>query len=63
MTEKSCTRRSAIKLATAAAAAGIAAGSGAVTGFPTIWAQTIKDITLKPVRHRHVEPQRRSPSR
>ena len=30
----------------AAAAAGLAAGSGAITGFPTIWAQNIKDITL-----------------
>jgi putative spermidine/putrescine transport system substrate-binding protein len=27
--------------------AGIAAGSGAPTGFPTIWAQNIKDITLR----------------
>src|SRR3954462_5538062 len=30
-----------------AAVAGIAAGSGALTGFPTIWAQNIKDITLR----------------
>ncbi len=29
-----------------AAVAGLAAGSGAITGFPTIWAQNIKDITL-----------------
>ncbi|MCW6506615.1 ABC transporter substrate-binding protein [Lichenifustis flavocetrariae] len=29
-----------------AAAAGLAVGSGAITGFPTIWAQNIKDITL-----------------
>src|ERR1700677_4116084 len=29
------------------AAAGVAAGSGAITGFPTIWAQNIKDITLR----------------
>src|SRR5229473_1596239 len=29
-----------------AAFAGAAAGSGALTGFPTIWAQNIKDITL-----------------
>ena len=29
-----------------AAAAGLAAGSGALGGFPTIWAQNIKDITL-----------------
>lgn len=30
-----------------AATAGLAIGSGAVTGFPTIWAQNIKDITLR----------------
>jgi putative spermidine/putrescine transport system substrate-binding protein len=30
----------------AGAAAGLAAGSGAVTGFPTIWAQNIKDVVL-----------------
>jgi putative spermidine/putrescine transport system substrate-binding protein len=29
-----------------AAAAGAAIGSGAVRGFPTIWAQSIKDVTL-----------------
>ncbi len=28
-------------------AAGAAMGSGAVTGFPTIWAQNIKDVTLR----------------
>src|SRR5580698_1787302 len=28
-------------------AAGVAAGSGAVTGFPTIWAQNIKNVTLR----------------
>jgi putative spermidine/putrescine transport system substrate-binding protein len=27
-------------------AAGVAAGSGALTGFPTIWAQDVKDVTL-----------------
>ena len=31
---------------TALTLAGAAAGSGAITGFPTIWAQTIKDVTL-----------------
>ena len=31
----------------AAAVLGVAAGSGAITGFPTIWAQEIKDITLR----------------
>jgi putative spermidine/putrescine transport system substrate-binding protein len=30
----------------AAASAGVAAGSGAIQGFPTIWAQNIKDVTL-----------------
>lgn len=30
-----------------AAAAGAAAGSGAITGFPTIWAQNIKDIEIR----------------
>jgi putative spermidine/putrescine transport system substrate-binding protein len=31
----------------AAALGGLAAGSGAITGFPTIWAQAIKDVTLR----------------
>ncbi|WP_353860556.1 PotD/PotF family extracellular solute-binding protein [Azospirillum formosense] len=30
-----------------AAAAGVAIGSGAITGFPTIWAQNIKNVTLR----------------
>src|SRR5689334_5976761 len=30
----------------AAAAAGVAAGSGAIKGFPTIWAQSLKDVKL-----------------
>ena len=30
----------------AAAAGGLAAGSGVLTGFPTIWAQNIKDVVL-----------------
>jgi putative spermidine/putrescine transport system substrate-binding protein len=30
----------------AAAAAGLVAGSGLMTGVPTIWAQRLKDITL-----------------
>jgi putative spermidine/putrescine transport system substrate-binding protein len=42
---KTVSRRSAIKLA--GTAAGMAVGSGAITGFPTIWAQAIKDITLR----------------
>src|SRR5471030_2829489 len=37
-------RRSVIK--GGAAAVGLAAGSGAITGFPTIWAQNIKNVTL-----------------
>src|SRR5258707_15754161 len=31
----------------AAALAGVAVGGGAVTGFPTIWAQNIKSVTLR----------------
>ena len=31
------------------AAAGAAAGSSALTGFPTIWAQNIKNVTLRQV--------------
>ena len=38
------TRRQVLK--GAAAVAGTAAGSGAITGFPTIWAQNLKDITI-----------------
>jgi putative spermidine/putrescine transport system substrate-binding protein len=34
-------------LQTASTMAGLAAGSGTLTGFPTIWAQNIKDITLR----------------
>lgn len=30
-----------------AAGVGLAAGSGVVTGFPTVWAQNIKDVTLR----------------
>jgi putative spermidine/putrescine transport system substrate-binding protein len=41
---RSISRRGLIR--TASAAAGIAAGSGALTGFPTIWAQNVKDVTL-----------------
>src|SRR6202171_1194754 len=33
-------------LQSGAALAGLSAGSGSLTGFPTIWAQNIKDITL-----------------
>ena len=37
-------RRSVLK--GSAALAGAAAGSGLITGFPTIWAQNLKDVTL-----------------
>jgi putative spermidine/putrescine transport system substrate-binding protein len=42
---KTFSRRSVLK--GAAATTGLALGSGAVTGFPTIWAQNIKDVTLR----------------
>ncbi|WP_394690634.1 PotD/PotF family extracellular solute-binding protein [Hoeflea sp.] len=42
---KSISRRSVLK--GTAAVAGTAIGSGVVTGFPTIWAQNIKDVTLR----------------
>ena len=42
---KPFSRRSVLK--GAAATTGLALGSGAVTGFPTIWAQNIKDVTLR----------------
>ena len=38
------TRRGVLK--GGAAVAGLAAGSGALTVFPTIWAQNIKDVTI-----------------
>ncbi|MDP2699124.1 PotD/PotF family extracellular solute-binding protein [Thalassospira sp.] len=43
--DKDVTRRGFVK--GAAATAGVAIGSGAITGFPTIWAQNIKDVTLR----------------
>ncbi|MXP62597.1 extracellular solute-binding protein [Roseomonas sp. M0104] len=42
-TKTSLTRRGALALA------GAALGSGAVTGFPTLWAQNIKDVTLRQI--------------
>lgn len=45
LSTKEVTRRGFVK--GAAATAGVAIGSGAVTGFPTIWAQNIKDVTLR----------------
>jgi putative spermidine/putrescine transport system substrate-binding protein len=43
--KKGLSRRSLLK--GAAALAGAAIGSEAITGFPTIWAQNIKDVTLR----------------
>jgi putative spermidine/putrescine transport system substrate-binding protein len=45
LSTKEVTRRGFVK--GAAATAGVAIGSGAITGFPTIWAQNIKDVTLR----------------
>jgi putative spermidine/putrescine transport system substrate-binding protein len=42
--KRGITRRRVLK--GGAATVGLAAGSGVITGFPTIWAQSIKDITL-----------------
>ena len=49
-------RRSVLK--GTAAAAGVAVGSGAVKGFPTLWAQNLKDITLRSVGSgvTHIDP-------
>jgi putative spermidine/putrescine transport system substrate-binding protein len=44
--QKDVTRRGVLKT-TAAAVGGVAIGSGAITGFPTIWAQNIKNVTLR----------------
>lgn len=43
----SLTRRAALGRLVGAAAAGAAVGSGAVAGFPTIWAQNIRNVTLR----------------
>src|ERR1700709_820276 len=43
--KKTIGRRAVLK--GAAAVAGTAVGAGAVTGFPTIWAQNIKNVTLR----------------
>ncbi|MFZ2101007.1 MAG: extracellular solute-binding protein [Oricola sp.] len=43
--KKGISRRAVLK--GAAATAGAAIGSGAITGFPTVWAQNIKDVTLR----------------
>ncbi len=44
---KTVSRRSLLK--GGAAAAGVVAGSGAITGFPTLWAQNIKNVTLRQI--------------
>jgi putative spermidine/putrescine transport system substrate-binding protein len=41
-TKKGLSRRGVLS-----AAVGVAAGSGAITGFPTIWAQNIKDVEIR----------------
>jgi putative spermidine/putrescine transport system substrate-binding protein len=43
MSKSTFTRRGALALG------GAAIGSGAITGFPTLWAQNIKDVTLRQV--------------
>ena len=45
LTKKGINRRTLLK--GTAAVAGTAIGSGVVTGFPTIWAHNIKDVTLR----------------
>lgn len=56
MSKRNINRRSVLK--GTAAAAGVAVGSGAVSGFPTIWAQNLKDVTLRSIGSAvtHVEP-------
>src|SRR5882757_2440652 len=47
MSRKSAPRQAQIGRRTLLQTAGAAVGSGAITGFPTIWAQNIKDIVLQ----------------
>jgi putative spermidine/putrescine transport system substrate-binding protein len=47
MTRKSPTRQAHLGRRTLLRTAGAAVGSGAITGFPTIWAQNIKDVVLQ----------------
>ena len=47
MTRKSATRQAHLSRRALLTTAGAALGSGAITGFPTIWAQNIKDIVLR----------------
>src|ERR1700728_2200577 len=47
MTRKSATRQAHLSRRALLRATGAAVGSGAITGFPTIWAQNIKDVVLQ----------------
>src|ERR1700688_4315999 len=47
MTRKSASRRAYLGGRTLLRTAAAAIGSGAITGFPTIWAQNIKDVVLR----------------
>src|SRR5262245_42625819 len=46
MTRRTVARTAHLCRRTILGSAGAAIGSGAVTGFPTIWAQNIKDVVL-----------------
>src|SRR6266702_249838 len=46
-TSKKPSRGMSVKRRTLLQMAGAAIGSGAITGFPTIWAQNIKNVTLR----------------
>ena len=56
MSKRNISRRKVLK--GTAAAAGVAVGSGAIQGFPTIWAQNLKNVTLRSIGSAvtHVEP-------
>jgi putative spermidine/putrescine transport system substrate-binding protein len=56
MSKRNISRRTVLK--GTAAAAGVAVGSGAIQGFPTIWAQNLKNVTLRSIGSAvtHVEP-------
>ena len=47
MTRKSDPRHASLGRRAVLRGAGVAVGSGAITGFPTIWAQNIKDVVLR----------------
>src|ERR1700679_1611733 len=47
LTRKSATRQAHLSRRALLGATGAAVGSGAIIGFPTIWAQNIKDIVLQ----------------